>query len=67
VAPVRDVIELKSVIAAHAREPNGGLIVMPHAFNDSHREDITSLAARHRLPAVYPFRQMGTSWRRNAR
>jgi hypothetical protein len=45
VAPVRDVVELKSVIAAHAREPNGGLIVMPDAFNDSHREDITSLAA----------------------
>jgi putative ABC transport system substrate-binding protein len=28
---------------------------MPDAFTDSHREDITSLAARHRLPAVYPF------------
>jgi ABC-type uncharacterized transport system substrate-binding protein len=54
-APVRDSVELETVIAAHARNPNGGLIVMPDAFTDSHREDITSLAARHRLPAVYPF------------
>ena len=31
-APVRDTSELESVIAAQAREPNGGLIVMPDAF-----------------------------------
>jgi putative ABC transport system substrate-binding protein len=55
-APVADTAELETVIAAHARQPNGGLIVMPDAFTDSHREDITALAARHRLPAVYPFR-----------
>jgi putative ABC transport system substrate-binding protein len=30
--------------------------VMPDAFTDNHREEITQLAARHRLPAVYPFR-----------
>ena len=48
--------ELESVIAAQAREPNGGLIVMPDSFTDAHRVEITSLAARYRLPAVYPFR-----------
>src|SRR5215475_2758784 len=55
-APVRDTSELESVIAAQAREPNGGLIAMPDSFTDTHRVEITSLAARYRLPAVYPFR-----------
>jgi putative ABC transport system substrate-binding protein len=54
--PVRDTSELESVIATHAREPNGGLIVMPDTFNDAHRAEITSLAARYRLPAVCPLR-----------
>jgi putative tryptophan/tyrosine transport system substrate-binding protein len=55
-APVRDRSELETVIAALAREPNGGLIMMPDSFTDAHRVEITSLAARYRLPAVYPFR-----------
>ena len=55
-APVRDTSELESVVAAQAREPNGGLIVMPDTFMIAHRAEITSLAARYRLPAVYPFR-----------
>ena len=55
-APVHDTSELESVVAAQAREPNGGLIVMPDAFMNVHRAEITSLAARYRLPAVYPFR-----------
>src|SRR5262249_34678575 len=55
-APVRDTSELEPVIAAQAREPNGGLIAMPDSFNDAHRVEITSLAARYRLPAVYPSR-----------
>ena len=55
-APVRDTSELESVIAAQAREPNGGLIVMPDTFMTAHRAEITSLAARYRLPAVYSFR-----------
>jgi len=55
-APVRDRSELESVIAAQAGEPNSGLIVMPDSFTDTHRVEITALAARYRLPAVYPFR-----------
>jgi len=55
-APFHDVSELESVIAAQAREPNGGLIAMPDSFQTAHRAQITSLAARHRLPAVYAFR-----------
>ena len=56
VAPVHDISELESVIAAQAHEPNAGLIVMPDSFADAHRVEITSLADRYRLPAVYPFR-----------
>jgi putative tryptophan/tyrosine transport system substrate-binding protein len=55
-APVHDGSELDSVVAAQAREPNGGLIVMPDSFPIAHRVEITSLAARYRLPAVYPVR-----------
>jgi putative ABC transport system substrate-binding protein len=56
-APVHERSELDSVIAAQAGKPNGGLIVMPDTFTDAHRVEITSLAARYRLPAVYPYRQ----------
>jgi putative tryptophan/tyrosine transport system substrate-binding protein len=55
-APVRDTSELASAVAAHAREPNGGLLIMPDAFTVARRAEITSLAARHQLPAIYPFR-----------
>jgi putative tryptophan/tyrosine transport system substrate-binding protein len=54
--PVRDTTELEAAIAALAREPNGALIAMPDLFTSTHRVEITSLAARYRLPAVYPFR-----------
>jgi putative tryptophan/tyrosine transport system substrate-binding protein len=55
-APVRDMSELESVFTAQAREPNGGLIVMPDTFLNVHRTEVISLAARHRLPVVYPYR-----------
>src|SRR5262245_51626949 len=48
--------ELESVVAAHARASNGGLIVMPDSFTNVHRTEIISLAARYGLPAVYPRR-----------
>ncbi len=49
--------ELETAVAAQARERNGSLIMMPDFFTLSHRAEVTSLAARYRLPAVYPFRQ----------
>jgi putative ABC transport system substrate-binding protein len=55
-APVRDATELESVIAEQARAPNGGLVAMTDSFLTVHRVAITSLAARYRVPAVYPFR-----------
>jgi len=55
-APVRDSSELESAIAAQARAPNGSLVVLPDSFLVAHSAEIISLAARYRLPAVYPFR-----------
>ena len=55
-APVSDTSALESVIATLAREPNGGIVVMPDAFENVHRAEVTSLAARYRLPAVYQRR-----------
>ena len=56
-ATVHDTSEIESVIAAQAREPNSGLVVMSDVFPLVHRMEITALAARYRLPAVYPYRQ----------
>jgi putative tryptophan/tyrosine transport system substrate-binding protein len=55
-APFHDALELESVFAARAREPNGGLIAMPDSFQTVYRAEITSLAIRYRLPAIYAFR-----------
>jgi len=53
---LRDVGEIERTIADFARSPNGGLVVLPSGLSFIHRELIIGLAARHRLPAVYPFR-----------
>ena len=45
-----------ATVAAQARDPNSGLIVMPESFTSTHRSEITSLAIRYRLPAVYAYR-----------
>jgi putative ABC transport system substrate-binding protein len=55
-APVHDVSQLESVIAAQAREPNTGLFVLPDSFTFAYRREIVSLAARYHLPSVYAFR-----------
>jgi putative ABC transport system substrate-binding protein len=45
--------EMERVVAAFARAPNGGLIVTGSALAQLHRDLIISLAARHKLPAIY--------------
>ena len=55
---VRDAGEIERALAAFAGEPNGGLIVAAGARMLLHRELIVTLAARHRLPAVYPYRSL---------
>ena len=52
-APVHTKDEVEGVIAAQARSPGSGLIVMPDAFNDPIRELIIALAARYSVPAMY--------------
>ena len=53
---VRDAGEIERAIAAFARDPNGGLIVTASALATRHRELIITLAARHKLPAIYSRR-----------
>jgi putative tryptophan/tyrosine transport system substrate-binding protein len=53
---VRDVDEIERDIAAFARSPNGGVVVPASPEASRHRDLIITLAARHRLPAVYASR-----------
>ena len=58
---VRDAGEIERDVAAFAGETKGGLIVTGSSGAAVHRELIIMLAARHWLPAVYPFRYFVTS------
>jgi ABC-type uncharacterized transport system substrate-binding protein len=53
---VRDAAEIERAIVAFARTPNGGLIVTGSSLATFHRDLIITLAARHKLPAVYSSR-----------
>jgi putative ABC transport system substrate-binding protein len=53
---VRDASEIERGIEEFAAGPSGGLIVLPDPVTTAHRRVIFALAARHRLPAVYPYR-----------
>jgi putative ABC transport system substrate-binding protein len=50
---IRDADEIERAVAAYARTPNGGLILTASALALVHRDLIITLAARHKLPAVY--------------
>jgi putative ABC transport system substrate-binding protein len=52
-APVHTPAEIERTIEAFAREPNGALLFPPDVTVTTHREFITTLVARHRLPAIY--------------
>jgi len=52
---VSNAAEIESALQAFAREPKGGLIVLPDATTAVHLRLIVDLAARHRLPASYPY------------
>jgi len=53
---MRDVAAIEHAVAAFARTPNGGLIVTASAGTVLHRDLLITLAAHHKLPAVYPER-----------
>jgi putative tryptophan/tyrosine transport system substrate-binding protein len=50
---VRETGEIERAITAFARSPNGGLIPTGGAATTLHRDLIITLAAQHKLPAVY--------------
>ena len=58
---VRDAGEIERAVTGFARESNSGLLVLSGALAVGHRDLITTLALRNRLPAVYPFRYLATS------
>jgi putative tryptophan/tyrosine transport system substrate-binding protein len=60
-ARVRDAAQLERAVIDLAAKPAGGLIVLPDMFTVGHRELIIALAARYRLPAVYPLRAFAVS------
>jgi putative ABC transport system substrate-binding protein len=53
-AVVHDADDIKRSIDSFTRESNGGLIVLPDVTTVTHRRETISLAAHHRLPAIYP-------------
>lgn len=54
--PYHEASEINLVIDNFAQTPNGGLVVLPDTSTLAHRDRIIEGAARHRLPAIYPFR-----------
>ena len=58
---VRDAAEIERAIVAFARGPNDGMVVLGGPSATVHRQWIAALAARHKLPAVYPFRYFVTA------
>ena len=58
---VRDAGEIERAVAAFARSSNGGLIVTGSALSQVHRDLLVTLAARHKLPAVYWDRSVVTA------
>jgi ABC transporter substrate binding protein len=63
VTPVglRDTDEIERAVSAFARSPNGGLIVTAGAATVLHSNLIITLAARHKLPAVYNERSFAAA------
>jgi putative ABC transport system substrate-binding protein len=53
---VRHAADIESAIVAAAGAPNNGVILLPHAIIEANRFMIIEMAARHRLPAIYPLR-----------
>ena len=58
---IRDAADIERVVGNFSREPNGGLIVLPDITTQVHRDVIVLMAARHRVPAVYPFKYFPAS------
>jgi hypothetical protein len=55
-ALIHDPAEIEGIMSVLGSGADGGLIVLPDAFTDVHREQIIALAARHRVPTIYSYR-----------
>jgi putative ABC transport system substrate-binding protein len=55
-ADLREASDVERAMTAFGSEPGTGLIVFPHPLTIAHRATIGALAARYRLPAMYPYR-----------
>ena len=55
-ALIHDPVEIEGTMSVLGSGADGGLIVLPGAFTDVHREQIIALAARHRVPTIYGYR-----------
>ena len=55
VSPVHAAADVERAITEIGREQGGGLIVVPDSFMVGQRQQITALAAKHRVPAMYPL------------
>ena len=55
-ALIHDPAEIEGTMSMLGSGADGGLIVLPDAFTDVHREQIIALAARHRVPTIYGYR-----------
>ena len=53
VTPINDMPDLESLLTTETHEPSTGLVVIPDAFTIRHRAEITALAARYHVPAIY--------------
>src|SRR5262249_30598645 len=58
---VRNTSDIENAVMDFARLPKGGLVVTGSAPAAAHRDLIITLAGRHRLPAIYPFRYFAQS------
>ena len=60
-APAADAGEIERHVESFAREPGAGMLVLPSGLMNANREIIPALAARYRLPAMYPVKDFAVS------
>jgi putative tryptophan/tyrosine transport system substrate-binding protein len=56
VGPVHDDLGIEALFKELSRPPSGGAIVNPNVFTTAHRVTIVEMAARYKVPAIYPYR-----------
>ena len=60
-AEIKDASDVERVVATLPTNSNRGLVVIPSVFMSEHRDLIVAAAARHAVPAIYPFRFFATA------